>query len=166
MSDYRRVYVPGGTYFFTVVTAGRRPWLQSPGALAALRHAMRATRYRRPFDTLAIVVLPDHLHTIWVLPENDHDFSIRWKTVKQRCTNALRRSGLQPPFWQPRFWEHLIRDETDLRRHVDYIHYNPVKHGCCAMAADWTASSFHRFVEDGVYPRDWGGPVDLIDIPE
>jgi len=167
MSDYRRVYVPGGTYFFTVVTAERRPWLGSPAGLAALRQAMRATRCRRPFATLAIVVLPDHLHAIWALPDNDHDFSVRWKAIKQRCANTLRRSGFDVgPLWQPRFWEHLIRDEADFRHHVNYIHYNPVKHGLCAMPADWAASSFHRFVNGGVYPRDWGGPVDLIDLPE
>lgn len=167
MSDYRRAYVPAATYFFTLVTRDRRPWLGTDLGRFALRQAMRATRNRRPFDILGIVVLPDHLHAIWSLPHGDHDFSAQWKSIKQRCTNTMRRSGIgQRSLWQPRFWEHVIRDDEDLRRHLDYIHYNPVKHGFCAAPVEWGANSFHRYVREGIYPPDWGGPVEPIGIPE
>ena len=167
MADYQRIYVPGGTYFFTIVTAHRRPWLSTDAGRAILGRAMREVRRDQPFDTVALVVLPDHLHVIWRLPNGDTDFSRRWRRIKQRASHGLRKSSeLTGPFWQSRFWEHWIRDGDDLQRHIDYIHYNPVKHGLVASPADWNASTFHRFVAKGVYAADWGGPDDMIDVPE
>ena len=127
------------------------------------------------FETVASVLLPDHLHMIWQLPENDADFSLRWSLIKQRvsrqCADEVSRATLsqsrikrkEGAFWQRRFWEHMIRDDTDLHHHVDYIHYNPVKHGYAKRVADWPYSSFHRYVHDGVYPKDWGGAVEALD---
>ncbi|MDZ7829152.1 MAG: transposase [Halofilum sp. (in: g-proteobacteria)] len=163
MADYRRVYVAGGTYFFTVVTHGRRPWMVDP-ALSAFREAYRRVAREHPFETIAAVVLPDHLHCIWSLPEGDADFSGRWRRIKRVTTNALRNTGMSGRFWQPRFWEHLIRDERDLRAHMDYVHYNPVRHGLVARPSEWAASSLRRYIRAGWYPEDWAAdPGDLVD---
>lgn len=167
MADYQRLFVPGGTYFFTVVTADRKPWLTMDTGRSALGQALREVRRDQPFETIALVLLPDHLHAIWTLPEADADFSRRWRRIKQRASIRMRTaSGRTGPFWQSRFWEHWIRDDEDLRRHIDYIHYNPVKHGLVTSPADWEASTFHRFVARGIYPADWGGHNDMIDVPE
>jgi putative transposase len=135
-----------------------------------LRSAFAEARRKRPFTIDAIVVLPDHLHCIWTLPDGDADFSARWHGIKWRFSRALpagerlspRRTGKgERGIWQRRFWGHVIRDETDLARHVDYIHFNPVKHGHVTSAADWPYSSFRRFVVAGVYPRDWAASSDV-----
>jgi putative transposase len=124
-----------------------------------LARALRSTRASHPFTTQAIVVLPDHLHTIRTLPHDDADFSLRWELVKKRFTKQLNLDvGSERPkaLWQARFWEHLIRDERDLAFHLDYVHYNPVKHGYAECAHDWTYSTFPRYVRDGRYSPDWG----------
>jgi putative transposase len=137
-----------------------------------LREAVRMVRQRRPFHIDAWVVLPDHLHCLWTLPEGDDDFSMRWRLIKTALAKALpvteRRSAVRVArhkraIWQRRFWEHAIRDERDYARHVDYIHYNPVKHGYVSRVTDWPHSTFRRFVMHGVYPCDWAGgaPRDL-----
>jgi len=169
MPNYRRAFTPGGTFFFTVNTNRRQPVLTHPAMLSALRGAMRNTRTVLPFVVVAAVVLPDHLHTIWELPEGDADFSLRWARIKQAVTrvyaelpfaraerSASRTKRREGMLWQRRFWEHQIRDETDLARHVEYIHYNPVKHGHVARVQDWPHSSFHAYVRSGAYPADWG----------
>ncbi|MDZ7827913.1 MAG: transposase [Halofilum sp. (in: g-proteobacteria)] len=167
MAGYRRARVPGGTWFFTLVTADRHPWLGDPHARSILADAMRAVRQQRPFLVDGIVVLPDHLHCIWTLPDGDSDFPGRWKSIKHRCTLRLRRQGiLTGAAWQKHYWEHLVRDDADLHRHLDYIHYNPVKHGLCSSPADWSATSFHRYVHNGFYDVDWGGPVEDLELPE
>jgi putative transposase len=162
---YPRFQNPGGCYFFTVVTEARRPLLIDH--IADLRRAVQITQRRHPFEIDAIVVLPDHLHTIWRLPEDDNDPSKRWRVLKRLFSSALpafprsasmqrkRESGV----WQRRFWSRGIRNESDWRRHLEYIHYNPVKHGYCASPADWPYSSFARMVAAGFYPADWRGPV-------
>ncbi|HET7268086.1 MAG TPA: transposase [Oleiagrimonas sp.] len=166
---YRRAFTPGGTFFFTVVTWQRRPILRSAAAVATLRSAFRHVQRRHPFTVNAAVVLPDHLHCLWTLPPDEADFAVRWRLIKSwftrqrkirtgHVTDATRRSQ---PAWQKRYWEHLIRDEADLTNHLDYIHYNPVKHGWAECPADWPYSSFHRHVADGHYPVDWGtAPID------
>lgn len=154
MADYRRVYERGGLYFFTVVTADRRPLLTTPSRIESLRASFRHVMTRRPFRLQAIVVLPDHLHCLWQLPADDADFSNRWKMLKSHFTRHL--PGLKRPIWQPRFWEHLIRDTIDQQRHLDYIHFNPVKHGLVDDPSEWPFSSFHRFRQEGIYPRGWG----------
>jgi putative transposase len=114
-----------------------------------------------------VVVLPDHIHAVWRLPAGDANFPGRWRRIKQRVTLAMRaelRSAGSA--WQPRYWEHLIRDDEDLQRHVDYIHYNPVKHGLVQAPRDWPHSSFHRFVAQGLLAAGWGGPAESLDLPE
>ena len=164
---YRRAFTPGGSFFFTVVTEGRRPIFASAESVAVLREAFRRVRQTRPFQIDAIVVMPDHLHCIWTLPPDDADFATRWRLIKTRFTkhcdpalriapNAARTAKGEQAVWQHRYWEHQLRDETDFTRHVEYIHYNPVKHGLAASPQDWPHSSFHRYVESGIFLPDWG----------
>ncbi len=168
MPDYRRWYLPGGTYFFTVVTEGRSPLFANETARSLLRSAINETRERFPFSLVAIVLLPDHLHTIWALPLGDLDFSTRWSFLKRRFTqswlvcggaqqsiSASKSKNRRRGVWQRRFWEHMIRDERDLENHCNYIHFNPVKHGLVPCAHAWPHSSFARFVTQGFYPSDW-----------
>ena len=164
MSRYRRARSPGSTFFFTVTLADR-----SSRALVdeidKLRAAYRSVARERPFNTIAICVLPDHIHARWQLPEDDGDFSMRWNLIKGGFSRGFEASPAVPSksrkrekgIWQRRFWEHEIRDDADLERHVDYLHYNPVKHGLVSRVADWTHSSFHRYVKSGMLPMDWGG---------
>ncbi|MFO1341613.1 MAG: transposase [Burkholderiales bacterium] len=161
---YKRQKVEGGCYFFTVNLANRQHDDLLVREIEALRDALRQTRADHPFEIDAIVVLPEHLHTIWQLPPHDSDFSTRWRLIKSRFAQAIKagehisESRLKKGergIWQRRFWEHLIRDDMDYARHVDYIHYNPVKHGHCARAADWQHSSFQRWVDQGIYSIDW-----------
>mgnify|MGYP001256858398 FL=1 len=169
MSYYRRAYVAGATYFFTVVTRNRRPIFTDAERVDVLRQAIRQVMASRPFSIEAMVVLPDHLHSLWRLPEGDADFSARWREIKKAtsrhiapATNARR----ERPVWQRRFWEHLIRDADDWRRHVDYIHYNPVKHGLCSRPGDWPWSSFGKALAQGWYAADWGEcePVGMAEM--
>ena len=165
--QYRRAFLPGATYFFTLVTERRRPILATAAAVEILRAAFRAVRKTRPFEVDAIVVLPDHLHCIWTLPPGDADFATRWRLIKTRFTkqcdlalraqpNPARVAKREQAIWQHRYWEHLLRDEIDYARHVEYIHYNPVKHGLSPSALEWPYSSFRRHVEASIYPADWG----------
>jgi putative transposase len=169
MADYRRWYIPGGTYFFTLVTYQRRPLFQDPAARELLGDLMRQQAERTPFQTVAIVLLWDHLHCLWTMPPEDDDYSGRWKEIKATFTRDwLRAGGEDRPVsrakaargrrgvWQPRFHEHAIRGEQDLENHADYLHFNPVKHGYVKRPWDWQWSSFRRFVELGQYPRNWG----------
>jgi putative transposase len=151
MSDYRRAQTPGGCFFFTVVTRNREPWLSDSDAMDRLRWAFRETMRKRPFAIDAIVILPDHLHAIWRLPPGDADFSTRWRLIKHSVSVTPHRQWR----WQPRFWEHILRDENDWRRHVEYIHYNPVKHGYARAPWDWPHSSFRRAVGRGWHSKDW-----------
>ena len=168
MSYYRRANIMGGTYFFTVVTERRRPILTRPDIRAALREAIIRVRAKRPFEILGWVLLPDHLHAIWRLPDGDADFSTRWSEIKRFVTrecgaiyanDALlterRANKRHGTIWQHRFWESTITDDDSLRYRMDYLHFNPVKHGLVERVQDWQYSSFHRFVREGIYPLDW-----------
>ena len=166
--QYRRVRSPGSSYFFTVVTYNRKPILCEPENIELLRDSFRKVIQQHPFTIDAIVILPDHLHCLWTLPPADADFSTRWRLIKswfsRRCrfqdreqVSNSRRSKKEKAIWQRRFWEHLIRNEHDFNNHVNYIHYNPVKHGLVLSPKDWQYSSFHRYVQRGVYNIDWGG---------
>ena len=150
MPNYVRARIPGGTYFFTLTTRHREPVLTSDAVRVALREAIETVRTRWPFTVDAWVLLPDHLHCLWTLPQDDADFSRRWSTIKRLTTQALGHS-----IWQSRFWEHLIRDERDFQKHLDYIHWNPVKHGHVQRALDWPYSTFHRYVKQDAYAPDW-----------
>ena len=165
MRTFLRTRTPGGLYFFTLVVGDRHGGRLLVDRIDALRDAVRRTRFERPFGIEAMVVLPDHLHALWQMPEGDADFATRWRLIKSRFsrsvdkTEPLSRSRLRKRergVWQRRYWEHFVRDEEDFRRHLDYIHFNPVKHGYVSSASDWPYSSFQRWVGRGVYPLDWG----------
>jgi len=165
MPDYRRNRVPGGTYFFTVNVADRRLDLLVT-EVEALRAAVRKTRSARPFHIDAWVVLPDHMHCLWTLPPGDDNFSGRWRAIKNEFSKSLptvdMRSAVRSRrgergIWQRRFWEHTVRDDGDYAAHLDYIHFNPVKHGLVRHPGEWTFSSFHRSVALGLYPAAWAG---------
>lgn len=166
--QYRRLYQPGAQYFFTVVTYQRRPILTNADVLHTLKTAIKKVQQKYPFKINALVILPDHLHTIWQLPNNDSDFSMRWNQIKryvshhcqhydniEKTNNELRKR--QSSIWQQRFWEHCIKNEEDFEKHFDYIHYNPVKHRYVSSVADWKYSTFHKYVHQGIYPKDWAG---------
>jgi len=156
MPNYRRNYVPGGSYFFTVNLHDRRQDLLVR-YWPVLREAMQSVREQRPFVMEALVILPDHLHAIWTLPEEDADFSCRWRAIKSRFTKGIAAFGCPNRVWQPRFWEHTLRDERSFRHHFDYVHLNPVKHDYVTKVADWPYSTFHRYAGKGWYAPDWLG---------
>lgn len=170
MPRYVRARIAGGTFFFTVAIADRSDDLLVR-EIDRLRDSYRMVQERHPFETIAICILPDHLHAVWTLPENDADFSTRWSLIKSyfsrgysgafRCS-ARRTARREKGLWQRRYWEHAIRDETDLVRHIDYIHFNPVRHKLVPRARDWPHSSFHRYVARGDLPEDWGGDMREI----
>ena len=167
MSDYNRTYITGGTFFFTVVTYLRHPIFEDEAAVNLLKICFHSVMIAHPFNIDAIVIMPDHLHTIWTLPDNEFDYSIRWNKIKG--TFSRRYSGdkvievtesilkkREKGIWQRRFWEHSIRDQADYNKHCDYIHYNPVKHGLVHSPSDWKHSSFKKFVANGLYNDNWG----------
>jgi putative transposase len=168
MPNYRRAFVPGGCWFFTVNLLERRQTLLVDH-IATLREAVAKTRQSQPYRIDAFVVLPDHLHAIWTLPPGDADFSTRWRLIKSRFARALpkherlssvRVARNERGIWQRRFWEHLIRDEADYARHVEYCYINPVKHGLVTKVRDWPHSSFHRDVRAGIVAEDWAGDFE------
>jgi putative transposase len=168
---YRRNRVQGGTYFFTVTLADRRS-AALVDHIDALRAAFRQTRQERPFAIDAIVVLPDHLHAILTLSQEDSDFPGRWRRIKGHFSTRMIDAGVEIKrhengelaLWQRRYWEHTIRDEGDFERHVDYIHFNPVKHRLVKHVRDWPHSSFHLYVRRGTLPEDWAGDANEEDI--
>ena len=180
MSWYRRRYTPGGTFFFTLVTHTRQPLFHSEANRKSLRAAFDQQIARRPFDTLGMVLLDDHLHTIWTLPDGDADYSTRWRRIKETFTDSYlaaggveaevspeRRARGERGVWQRRFWEHECRDADDLKRCLDYIHWNPVKHGYVTRPADYPWSTFRRWVTAGEYDLNWGGePIPDVDGAE
>ncbi|HEX9883594.1 MAG TPA: transposase [Desulfobaccales bacterium] len=170
MPSYIRAKMSGGKFFFTVVTYRRRKILTEPESRYILRQVVDEVRRQYPFFVDAWVLLPDHLHCLWTLPEGDEDFSKRWGLIKavfsrkikgnfhkmELMTDSKERHR-EGTIWQRRFWEHQIRDDADFERHFHYIHYNPVKHGLVPQVRDWPFSTFHRYVEEGLYSLDWGG---------
>ena len=173
MRTYIRSRASGAAYFFTVNLADRhgRPLLIE--YIADLRSAFRHVRQAHPFLLDAIVVLPDHLHCIWQLPENDADFSTRWRLIKARFSRSVAQGERISPsrarkgergIWQRRLWEHTIRDEADYGRHLDYIHYNPVKHGHASSPSEWAYSSFANCVKRGWYPSDWAASDEVREL--
>lgn len=168
MTNYRRNFIAAGSFFFTVNLEDRRQSLLTDN-IALLRSAFRYARVRHPFTIDAIVVLPDHLHAVWTMPEGDADYALRWRLIKSSFSRVLphgetvstsRAAKGERGIWQRRYWEHTLRDEDDYARHVDYIHFNPVKHGHVRRVRDWPYSSFHRMVRLGVYPEDWAGDAE------
>lgn len=173
MRHYRRNR-EGRIFFFTVVTHDRRPILTTDLGRQSLRAAIDETRTKFPFEIVAIVLLPDHLHSVWELPSHDRDYSVRWRRIKSRFTRLWlangggegpmtrsRRTAGERAIWQRRFYEHTCRDDADLQRCVDYVHVNPLKHGLVRRVADWPWSSFHRFVQLGDYAPEWGSAAEF-----
>ena len=174
MPNYFRSRVGGGVYFFTVVTYRRRPIFRTNRARVLLRESMDRIGRLRAWETVAFVLLPDHFHAIWRLPDGDSDYSWRMGRVKKLFTEGYLAGGGRrgkvtsgeaakgyAGIWQPRFWEHTIRNARDFKMHLDYIHLNPVKHGLAQRPRDWAWSSFQRYVALGEYEIDWCGRADL-----
>ena len=176
MTDYRRAKARGGMYFFTVVTCKRSQFLTDSFARSCLRSAIEETRERYPFQVIATCLLPDHIHCMWELPAGDNNYSTRWSLIKASFTRRYlaerssevtqslsRQKKRERGVWQRRFWEHRIRDEADLQRHVDYIHYNPVKHHLVEEVENWPWSTYHRYVKEGKYlNRHWDQIQDQV----
>ena len=165
MSRYRRSLIAGGTFFFTVALVNRQSTLLVD-EIDRLRCAYQKIATHRPFETVAICVLPDHIHALWTLPSDDHDYAIRWQSIKRGFSaglpaaegrSASKIKKCEKGIWQRRYWEHQIRDEADLAHHVNYIYYNPVKHGLVQHVNDWPFTSFHRDVQRGIFPVTWAG---------
>jgi putative transposase len=165
---YKRLKVEGASYFYTVVTHERRKIFTDPDAVILFNAAIAHIQARHPFELEAQVVLPDHIHALWQLPNNDADYSIRWRRIKETFTksyvkvykaadaNLSRRRRGEQAIWQRRFWEHLIRDNVDFGNHLDYIHLNPVQHGLVSSPSDWPHSTIHEWTARGVYESNWG----------
>ena len=174
---YRRANLTGGTYFFTLVTEGRRPVFRERETVTQLLQAVETVRSRHPFEMDAYVVLPDHLHALWTLPEGDAKFSTRWRLIKEAFTRAYLKTNAPPErnasrlakgeqaVWQRRFWEHTIRDDADFAAHLNYIHLNPVHHGLASAPRDWPHSSFLAWVAREAYDVTWGSDA-LSELPE
>ncbi len=170
MRTYTRAYVEGGKYFFTVNLAQRKDARLLTDHVADLRAAFKTVQQGHPFVIDAVVILPDHLHCIWTMPDGDSDFSTRWYLIKSRFSRAIakterisssRQRRGERGIWQRRYWEHVIRDQRDYEQHLDYIHYNPVKHGHAASPKDWPYSSFLKWVESGAYSLDWAASDEV-----
>jgi len=162
--QYRRSQVEGGTYFFTVNLAERDSSLLVD-YIELLRTVVGRVKERHPFIIDAMVILPEHMHAVWTLPPGEANYSKLWMLIKAGFSrnipqgeyrNKSRLSKGERGIWQRRYWEHLIQDEEDFERHVDYIHFNPVKHGYVTYAADWPYSSIHRYIKAGLVAPDWG----------
>ena len=170
--QYRRLFIPGSTVFFTLVTYKRSPVFSSDKAVSIFRESIQKVCSHHPFTIVAAVVLPDHIHMLWTLPENDTDYPMRWRLIKSNFSHRWhdpfstlipdsRKAKGERTVWQRRYWEHTIRDESDLTRHIEYIHYNPVKHGYVQSPVNWQPSSFHTYVNKGIYPNDWADKSDF-----
>jgi putative transposase len=168
MPNYRRAWHPGGTYFFTVNLLERGDNDLLVRHIDLLRETIRSVKQRHPFVIHGWVVLPDHMHCVIELPENDDNFPLRWRLIKmgfskllpkqERLSDVRKRRG-ERGIWQRRYWEHLIKDEKDYQAHMDYVHINPIKHGLVSKVIDWPYSTFHHLVKTGIYPNDWAGSV-------
>ncbi len=165
--NYRRAFTPGGTYFFTLTLSNRKSQLLTQH-IHLLRQSIRNVKTAHPFNIDAIAVLPDHLHLLLTLPENDQDYPNRISRFKanfsrqipnqEKLSQSRLRKG-ERDIWQRRYWEHQIRDKTDYNNHINYIHYNPVKHGYVSSPTEWPYSSIHRYIREGILPKDWGADV-------
>ena len=167
MSEYRRIRIAGATYFFTLVTYKRSPFFKSKENIEILKRGIKHVQKKHHFKIDSICVLPDHIHLIMLLPENDKDYSVKIRLIKQYATMHINKQNLSKNLiWQPRFWEHTIRNDRDLELHRNYIHYNPVKHGYTMAPKDWEYSSFNSFVKKGFYEENWGlsEPKELINF--
>ena len=169
MPNFRRIHAPGGTYFFTVVTNERLPIFSTESTIITFLNIIEKNQNEYPFEQIAYCILPDHIHCIWKLPDGDDDYSMRWQLIKARFSRKfLQRSDLEGKIsesrkrkrergiWQRRFWEHTIRDDNDLAMHINYIHFNPIKHVLVKKLSDWRWSSYNDYLNAGYYAESWG----------
>ncbi len=169
MVNYRRNYQEGRVYFFTVTLKNRQSDLLVKH-IDLIQNAIRDVKSTMTFKTIATVILPDHIHALWQLPIHDSDYSGRWRSIKSQFTFSLNKIGYQLIrdkrgeycLWQRRFWEHTIRNDEDLQNHINYIHYNPVKHGLVKRVVDWPYSTFHHYVKKGIYERGYMKAIGLL----
>ena len=165
---YRRILIEGASYCFTVVTHRRRPLFSDPLTVQLLIDSIAAVRQRHPFKIEAQVILPDHLHALWTLPDGDARYATRWRLIKEAFTRAYCHTHIVPertevarargeqPVWQRRFWEHMISNEREFADCLDYLHRNPVHHGLVSSPRDWPHSTIADWVERSVYEPTWG----------
>jgi putative transposase len=174
MPNYIRNWVPGGTYFFTVNLLERKGNDLLVREVDLLRESVRTVKTAHPFEIIAWVVLPEHMHCVWKLTEGDSDFALRWRGIRSLFSRGLTKTDFRSDvriqrgergIWQRRYIEHTIRDDRDLSNHIDYIHFNPVKHHHSNRPRDWPHSSFHRYVREGILNIDWAASPTL-DIEE
>ena len=165
MSRYRRVYVQGGKYFFTLVTRERKKILTKPESVKRLRTAFTVVKKTHPFQLEDIVILPDHLHFIMQLPQGDNDFSTRIRLIKSYFSRGIKKHNADV-IWQNRFWEHMVRHDRDHRNCKNYLYYNPVKHGYVQRVRDWRYSSFIKAVSKKQYPINWASVHGDDFVPE
>ena len=168
MPDYRRYFNPGAAIFFTVITHDRRLILCTEKGRDFLRQAIQNVKKDRPFESIAFALMPEHFHCLWKLPDEDGNFSVRMACIKKMFTrlwlengedqcdiSKARKKHREKGVWQKRFWEHTIRNEDDFINHVNYIHYNPVKHNLAKCPHAWPYSTFHQWMKDGYYKKEW-----------
>jgi putative transposase len=155
MPKYRRYDLPGHSVFLTLVTYNRTPWFADEQCIEVLLHSMQWAKTKYPFRHIAHAILHDHLH--WMLrPEPDTKVSDLVAALKRDVSWRLKESSHTGPFWQNRFYDHIIRDDDDFARHLDYVHFNPVKHGLVRSPGEHRWSSFSEWVKRAVYPKEWG----------
>jgi putative transposase len=169
---YRRIFIPNTTYFFTENLAERKRKLLIE-QVDLLRSAFKIVKARHPFTIDAIIILPNHLHMIMTLPEGDSNYSQRLNLIKGSFSRSIdnsenisdsRKKKRERGIWQRRFWEHIIRDERDYENHINYIHYNPVKHGYVKKPVDWLYSSIHRYIAQGILTPDWATEPNFLEM--
>jgi putative transposase len=160
---YHRYFQPGGTFFFTVVTYNRNPIFTKRNAILLFNQSIDHVQDKHPFINIAYCICPDHIHMIWTMPDNDTDYPMRWRLIKSHFSHHWVNTGIvsqrniyNSSIWQNRYWEHFIRNELDLKNHIEYIHFNPVKHGYVEAPSQWVHSSFHNYVKRDLYSKDWG----------
>jgi putative transposase len=156
--NFRRYYVPNAVVFITQVVQDRPPIFRNEAHLDLLLSTLHRVKELHPFAMLGYVFLPDHFHLL-IKPEENSTFSQVMHSLKPNFTKAYKQTiGVagSMKFWQKRFWDHIIRDEADFERHLDYIHYNPVKHGLVHKPEDWPRSSFLAWKARGAYADGWG----------
>ncbi len=170
--QYKRSDIKGGSYFFTVNLANRKSSLLTDH-IKNLKKAINQVKQTHPFIIEAMVILPEHIHAIWTLPQDDNGYAKRWMLIKSNFSRSIPKNEhinksrfrkRERGIWQRRYWEHAIRDEKDLQNHIDYIHYNPVKHGQVNNPTDWPHSTIHHYIKTGRLEPNWGNDINPIDL--
>ena len=159
MTNIRRFFRENDIIFVTHVSNNRMPILIDNFDL--LCKAIETVRIKTQFNIIAWAVLPDHFHMI--VDPKKNNLSSLMKRIKLSFSWYYRQriEMVKGRVWQNRFWDHIIRDEKDLNKQIDYIHYNAVKHGIVANAIEWKYSSIHQYFEDGLYSKEWGSSETL-----